>query len=170
MSRLLSLDDLHRLLDAEHDRIDHHLVTIAEAFRAGAWQLGFTEWREVEDDLLGHLALEGQLLLPELIRFAPADAAAIARGHAAIRRQAATLGHKLGLQQAGARDVDELIRIIAAYAAREDELLDPWTQARGEHGEATTLTLALAALVGRLCTRAGNHGAASTAQWHRSAP
>jgi hypothetical protein len=86
------------------------------------------EWSRFEEELLHHMEFEEVVLLPELAREDPEEAAAIRSEHAGIRRALLDLGVSLDLHALRLEAVETFVQRLRAHARREEQGLYSWSQ------------------------------------------
>jgi hemerythrin-like domain-containing protein len=117
---------------------DHHALerTFADlSLRAneGDWKDLDEVWSGFAADLERHLKFEEEQLFSG---FAARDAASativdeLRRDHAAIRTTCEQFGIQIQLHQIRATEIDAFLDLLRRHAAREDETLYPWVDAR----------------------------------------
>lgn len=111
---------------ADHAEISALLDEVLVAFRCGDRDVAAAAFTRFEKRLGAHLSLEDELLLPELERIDPKEAAALAADHRQIRTRLTELGLGVDLHLTRASAVSELVEMLRAHAHREDALLYRW--------------------------------------------
>jgi hypothetical protein len=84
------------------------------------------EYRRFEHEMLEHIAIEEELLLPAYAEHAPEDARALREDHAALRQLMYRIGIDVELHLVRAKTVDQLIAQLRAHAVREENGLYVW--------------------------------------------
>lgn len=131
---------------ADHAEIVTLFDDTLAAFRSGNRDEATAMFATFERRLEAHLATEDELLLPSLRRDHPTDAEALAADHARIRTRLAELGVDVDLHLCRAAWIAELVEMLKAHAAREDELLYRWAGEPGAHVDPERVLHRLAAL------------------------
>jgi iron-sulfur cluster repair protein YtfE (RIC family) len=117
----LLLPDHHRRLDAKCQA----LVTCAcEDDTRGLLE----RWREVEPELLGHMADEDDVILTDFARAAPNEARALSAEHAQLRALIAVLGADIARREVRSADLRALVDQLRMHTHHEEELMYPWAQ------------------------------------------
>lgn len=113
-------------LHQDHERLDAlfeellNRVHVNDAIAANA------AWTAFDQGLVAHFDAEEAEVLPLFERHDPAEAAAIRAEHTKLRAVLVELGVMLELHALREATVEELIRLLRAHAAREEEALYRW--------------------------------------------
>jgi len=100
---------------------------LARAPRDAAWEIA-SAWRNVEAELLEHMAAEEHAILPSYAEHAPADAQRIADDHARIRELLVQIGAATAAPEACCTHLRELVAVLDVHADHEDSHMYPWAQ------------------------------------------
>ena len=111
---------------ADHDEIADIFDQTVAAFRSGDRDLAAASFTRFEKRLEAHLAMEDSWLLPALAEDNPAEAAALAAEHRAIRGHLTELGIGVDLHLTRATWVEAFVALLREHARREDQLLYQW--------------------------------------------
>ena len=117
----LLLPDHHRRLEAKCNEL------LAWAYTDDFRELT-ARWRELEAELLDHIAAEEEVILPGYAKHAPDDAKRILEDHARIRELVTPVGVEIELHQTRASRLRLLTEALAAHAEHEDSLMYPWAE------------------------------------------
>lgn len=142
--------DIRTLLVKDHACLEELFAELGAAFRTGDRDRCAAIWNAFDSTLEAHLALEERLILPELAKVDPAEAAALVREHAAIRTSLGELGIGVDLHCTNAEAVDRFIRVLEAHAKREDALMYRWASVNLQPGAASTIRAQLGAAFRKL--------------------
>lgn len=96
-------------------------------------------YRSFEHEMLEHLRVEEELLLPGYAEYAPEDARALREQHDELRRALFRIGVDVELHVVRAHHVDRLIAELRAHAAHEDAGLYAWAASHLPAGHAREL-------------------------------
>ena len=110
--------DVRTLLVEDHARLGKLFNELVVAFRDGDRYECAALWNAFEKSLDAHMALEEQLILPEFAKVDPAEAAALASEHAAIRESLSELGVGVDLHRTNAEAVERFISMLKNHATR----------------------------------------------------
>lgn len=116
----------HARLLQEHAEIDDAIDGLIRAYESGDHEVARTAFRELDNRLMAHLAMEDDLILPAFADVDPVEAEQISLEHRAIRAKVEELvvGSDLHLTRLSA--VRLLAEALRAHAKREDETLYRW--------------------------------------------
>lgn len=142
--------DVRTSLVEDHARLGKLFNELIAAFRDGDRDECAALWDTFESSLAAHMALEEQLVLPEFAKFDPAEAAALAREHAAIRTSLGELGVGVDLHRTNAEAVERFIRMLEHHAQLEDALMYRWANANLPRTTQSTIRAQLGAAVRKL--------------------
>ena len=118
-----------RLLLAEHhDAMDNACEELRVGVEIDDPLDLVTRYRAFERDVLDHLALEEELILPAYALDEPGDARRIASEHDELRRLLYQLGIEAELHCVRAESIEALIQLLKAHGRREDTRMYPWAQ------------------------------------------
>jgi hypothetical protein len=116
------------LLLAEHHRdLDLRLAALVRCAQGGDGDQLRREWSAFERELLAHMALEEEEILPAFAHHDPAAARAALEEHTAIRAQVLEMGLNLDLHLLRADRVAALVQKLRAHALHEEQALYAWT-------------------------------------------
>ena len=119
---------LHVLFGDHHRRIDamcQNLLGWAHTDNSRELSEG---WRELEGELLDHIAAEEDVILPGYANHAPVDANLVLADHARIRALLTPIGVDVELHQICAPRLQLLVDALAAHALSEDAAMYPWAE------------------------------------------
>lgn len=119
--------DVRTLLVEDHARLRQLFDELVAAFRTGDRDECAVQWNAFDESLEAHMALEEQLILPELAKADPAEAAALAREHVALRTSLSELGIGVDLHCTNAGAVERFISVLETHAEREEALMYRWS-------------------------------------------
>ncbi len=122
MSPTLLLPEHHREIEAACREL------AARAYADDPLEL-VRQYRGFEHEMLEHLEVEEQLLLPQYEEVAPDDTRAIREEHSELRRLLYMIAVEVELHVVRAATVDRLIARLRAHTARENAGLYPWADA-----------------------------------------
>ena len=145
--------DIGTLLIKEHACLEELFGELGGAFRTGDRDRCAALWNDFDSTLEAHLALEERLILPELAKVDPAEAAALTREHAAIRTALGELGLGVDLHHTNAEAVERFIRVLEEHAKREEALMYRWANANLQQGAQSTIRKQLRAAFRKLAAR-----------------
>ena len=86
-------------------------------------------WRELETELLDHMAAEEEIILASYAKHAPEDAQRIAADHARLREIASALGLEVELHAIRIARLEKLVDALHTHGLHEDTAMYPWAQA-----------------------------------------
>ncbi|HVO31987.1 MAG TPA: hemerythrin domain-containing protein [bacterium] len=115
--------DPRAFLTADHARLEKLCRGLLEEFDDGSNRDLRAEWKEFEDGLLTHLAVEEKYILPPFARVHPKEAEQILREHTEIRRKLGDLGAGIDLHLVNRGIAQDLIANLGAHAMREEKAL-----------------------------------------------
>jgi hypothetical protein len=110
----------------DHEEIDRSLEHLVEAFATGDRDVARDAFRALDGQLSAHLALEDEVLLPQLAEIYPLEAGQLVREHLAIRAMLDELGVGTDLHATRLPAIRKLAETLRAHAQREDALFYPW--------------------------------------------
>lgn len=110
-------------LATQHERIERLLEQVAEACAAKDWPMATALWSELERELLAHLALEEDDVLPLARGRCEVDTRALAREHEHIRSRLRELGVLVRRGTVRSRTINAFAAEIQAHTAHENNLL-----------------------------------------------
>ncbi|CAN5360625.1 hypothetical protein BH11MYX1_BH11MYX1_09870 [soil metagenome] len=108
----------HRLLDIRYQRL-------LDAMAVGAPEV-CELWTQLDHDLLSHLEGEERYVLPAFAHFDREEAVALLQEHGRVRVQLLELGVAVDLHELRHKRSIELVELLRAHAAREENLLYRW--------------------------------------------
>lgn len=142
--------DVRTLLVEDHARLGKLFDELVMAFRAGDRDECAELWNSFDTSLDAHMALEEKLVFPEFAKVDPAQAAALAREHVAIRTWLSELGMGFDLHYKTAEAVECFIRVLKNHAQVEDALMYRWASANLHRDVLSTIRAQLGAAVRKL--------------------
>ena len=116
------------LLADHHRRLDSRCEALLECAYADDARGLVTGWRELEPELLEHMAQEEATILPRYAAFAPDDAGRIRAEHAQIRALIAALALDISRAQLRCAMLRELVDLLRRHARSEEEHMYAWAQ------------------------------------------
>jgi hemerythrin-like domain-containing protein len=124
-------DDRHaptggNLLARHHADLDRRFEALLTRAQGGDGPSLRDEWTRFETELLRHLELEEEQILPRFAAQDPGEARAILDEHAEIRRALLELGLNLDLHLLRADVVQAFVSRLRQHAQREDRAFYPW--------------------------------------------
>jgi len=117
---------IHSMMSEDHRHLEQLFQEIVAWAHEGEHASLRGEWQRFERELLSHLELEEQEILPAFSREHLAEARSIRDEHASIRAGLTELGVELDLHCLRAERVEAFIGLLRAHAKREEALLYPW--------------------------------------------
>jgi iron-sulfur cluster repair protein YtfE (RIC family) len=111
---------------AEHVHLAELCNRVISTFAEGDREACDASFRQLETELETHLSFEDRELLPRLAEEQPAQAAALADAHKAIRARLTELGIGVDLHATRCSAVRALVGDLGEHAHREGELLYDW--------------------------------------------
>ena len=117
---------LHASQMADHREISVLFDEVIAAFRRGDRDEAAETFTRFEKRLERHLDFEDGALLPALQRVLPDEATTLAADHRLIRTKLTELGVGVDLHLTRATWVADLIVLLRAHAARDDDILYQW--------------------------------------------
>lgn len=145
--------DIRTLLVKDHACLEQLFAELGAAFGTGDRDRCAALWNDFDSTLEAHLALEERLILPELAKVDPVEAAALGREHAAIRISLGELGLGVDLHRTNAEAVARFIRVLEEHAKREDALMYRWANTHLQQGAKSTIREQLSAAFRKLAAR-----------------
>lgn len=87
-----------------------------------------SHWRELEAELIDHMASEEEVILPGYRVHEPVDAAAILDDHTRIRLLMTPIGIEIELHEIRAAQLCRLVDALDAHSLHEDAAMYPWAE------------------------------------------
>jgi len=115
------------ILSRHHEDLDRRISVLLMKADSGDNHELAGEWNRFERELLRHFELEEREVFPRFSREHFEDAAALKQEHEALRRDLLALGIRADLHFLRAEAVRAFVADLRAHAAREEELLYPWS-------------------------------------------
>lgn len=117
------------LLPDHHVRLEAICTELLSAAAADDGREVTITWRELEEELLDHMAAEEEIILPGYGEHAPDDARRIRDEHVRLRALLTPLGVEVELHEVRATRLRQLAHLLHAHAAHEDAEMYPWAEA-----------------------------------------
>lgn len=117
----------HQRLLADHEQLEILLGELIAAFETGDRDLARETYRRFEGQLVEHIAMEEQLLFPELAASQPREVDELRAEHRAIGARLDELGIGVDLHNTRLSTIRALVADLHAHAAREDRMLYAWS-------------------------------------------
>ena len=111
---------------ADHEQLAVWLEDLIAAYKTGDRDAAAEAYGKFEKRLAEHLALEEDVLFPELERSEPEEVAALRDEHTAIRSKLFELGVGVDLHVTRLSAIESLVTTLRTHAAREDGMLYEW--------------------------------------------
>ena len=125
--------DLRGRMIADHRRLEGLFRELQVAFEMDAPTTELRAlWSQLDSGLTAHMRAEEEIVLPELARIDPIEAAALRAEHDELRRLLLELGVGVDLHVVRERAARAFLDTLRAHAEREDELLYVWAASRIE--------------------------------------
>lgn len=132
--------DLRGRMIADHHRLEALFRELQVAFELDAPTTELRAlWSQLDGGLGAHMHAEEELVLPELARIDPDEAAALHAEHDDLRRRLLELGIGVDLHVVRERAARAFLDTLRSHADREDELLYVWAASRIEPRAQATL-------------------------------
>jgi hemerythrin len=117
---------IHARLVMDHDDLDAFLDQLIAAYETNDRDVAASAYKELEQRLATHFAMEEELLFPDFAKIEPAETAALRTEHQRIRTKLDELGIGVELHQTRIGAIRQLAQDLRSHAAREDALLYRW--------------------------------------------
>lgn len=122
-------ESLYTFMSSNHARLETLFEQLLDAMAAGSPDAREL-WTELDHGLLAHMEAEERYVLPAFAAVDTTAAREILGEHAEIRAQLLELGVAMDLHRLRFDTSREFIRLLRSHAAREDNLLYRWADAR----------------------------------------
>jgi len=122
----MSSTSIRSHMRADHEQLAVWLEELLAAFESGDREAAAEAYGKFESRLAEHLALEEDMLFPELERSEPEEVAALRNEHTEIRAKLFELGVGVDLHLTRLPAIKALAAMLRTHAAREDGMLYEW--------------------------------------------
>jgi len=120
------MNSIRRQMALDHQVLAGLLRRLAEDAAAPSAEVLDATWAEFEPHLMHHFEAEERYLLPLIEADHPSEVERIRLEHARIRNLVTELGVRVELHTARQAAINDLIELLRAHAAHEDEALYQW--------------------------------------------
>lgn len=116
------------VLGTHHHQIEAACLAIMSAGFTGDSRDLASRWRDIERELLEHMAAEERLLLPAYQRADPENAQDLRDDHAVLRERALEIGVAIQLHTIRCEQLQHFVEALRAHAHREEVGMYRWAQ------------------------------------------
>jgi hypothetical protein len=117
------------LLPDHHRRLETRCRALLACAQGDDPRELIASWRELEVELLDHMAAEEESVLPSYAKHAPEDAKQLAAEHVRLREIASALGLEVELHAVRIARLEKLVAALHAHGVHEDTAMYTWAQA-----------------------------------------
>lgn len=128
LTKHLSASQLAEALKADHVALESTFEHVLTTMQGGDPESVRAAWLGMESDLLAHLKVEEELILPGFEKAFPKEAGFIREDHVAIRAALEQLGVDLDLHTLRKETADLFIEKLRKHAEREDHAFYRWAE------------------------------------------
>lgn len=121
-------------LATDHEELEQLFARLVMSLRSADSERVRQRWLELDHALEQHLSTREELILPQLERDCPADAARVRAEHRVIRTALVDLGIDLDLHALSPESATRFIDALRRHATFEDAVIYPWAECKlAEH-------------------------------------